>query len=185
MTTATMPEWMDTAACRQPGYDPEWWFGLDGSPEEAAARQVCAGCPVRGRCLSWARALGCDHGIFGGLTAVERRGGPRMGRPRGYTLLDVERTRDLAGDGHTDRQISDVLGIPVGTVNGIRRRHGIPPGRSAGRPRGGAATSDQLSAVIADDRTGRSVRDTARRLGINIRTVYRWRRELRQAGRMP
>lgn len=41
--------------------------------EEDAAKQVCATCPVRSDCLAWALDAGEDFGIWGGLTAVERR----------------------------------------------------------------------------------------------------------------
>lgn len=61
-------DWTDLAACR--GHDPELWFPLgDG----ARAKAICAGCPVREDCLTFALRLGLDHGIFGGLDADERR----------------------------------------------------------------------------------------------------------------
>lgn len=39
----------------------------------AKAKQVCAQCPVLKDCRAWALKVGPEFGIFGGLTAHERR----------------------------------------------------------------------------------------------------------------
>jgi len=38
-----------------------------------AAKRICAACPVIDDCLSFAFRIGADSGIFGGMTAEERR----------------------------------------------------------------------------------------------------------------
>lgn len=57
------------------GEDPELFFPLGESKAFAdqirEAKQVCAGCPVREQCLKFGMAQ--SDGIFGGLTADERR----------------------------------------------------------------------------------------------------------------
>lgn len=64
--------WRDFAACLEIGGDVffpekgEW--GL-----VRAAKAICGQCPVTGECLSFAFRIGADFGIFGGLTAQERR----------------------------------------------------------------------------------------------------------------
>ena len=65
--------WMDQAACSgiaEPGL-----FFPDSHLEAAwaPARQVCARCPVRYPCLDYAVAHRIDHGMWGGLTHLERR----------------------------------------------------------------------------------------------------------------
>ena len=40
---------------------------------QAVARDVCAGCPVRERCLEYALANRIDHGTWGGCSERERR----------------------------------------------------------------------------------------------------------------
>lgn len=66
------PRWMRNAACRGQGFDP--WFPADEVGEEAAAaRRVCIGCPVRPECLDYALVAGIRHGLWGGLSAKERR----------------------------------------------------------------------------------------------------------------
>jgi WhiB family redox-sensing transcriptional regulator len=39
---------------------------------EKAAKKVCAGCPIRVRCLDFAQATGQKFGIYGGLNEEER-----------------------------------------------------------------------------------------------------------------
>lgn len=68
-------KWQDDAACV--GKDPDAWF-----PDPSDIRgtenaiSVCNGCPVRSQCLELAVAAEADgvtrHGIFGGLTPVQR-----------------------------------------------------------------------------------------------------------------
>jgi WhiB family transcriptional regulator, redox-sensing transcriptional regulator len=68
-------DWRDRAACRDA--DPELFFPVSsigpGARQIAEAKAVCAGCPVRDRCLDYALANGLDHGVFGGTTDEERR----------------------------------------------------------------------------------------------------------------
>lgn len=67
--------WRDQAACR--GRDPEMFFpiGETGPALEqvAAAKAICAECPVRTPCLLAALASGSDHGVWGGWSEDERR----------------------------------------------------------------------------------------------------------------
>jgi WhiB family redox-sensing transcriptional regulator len=67
--------WAAKGACRHS--DPELFFPVAASGpalgELARARQVCAGCPVRGQCLDYALETGQDFGVWGGLTEDERR----------------------------------------------------------------------------------------------------------------
>lgn len=70
-------EWPELAACRDPDVDPEIFFPLaeagPGAREIAAARTVCARCPVVMQCLDWALRAGEPAGIWGGTTPDERR----------------------------------------------------------------------------------------------------------------
>ncbi len=66
--------WRDRAACR--GGDPERFFpaataGPEYEAQVAVALAVCAGCPVRPECLTWALAL--PYGLAGGMTEEQRR----------------------------------------------------------------------------------------------------------------
>ncbi|MGO9657371.1 MAG: WhiB family transcriptional regulator [Acidimicrobiales bacterium] len=81
-TTRGSGGWTERAACRDaPGSD--FFSDLYRShkaAEIAAAKAICAKCPVRKQCLS--AGLDEEFGIWGGLTAEERRQLPRRLRQR-------------------------------------------------------------------------------------------------------
>jgi WhiB family transcriptional regulator, redox-sensing transcriptional regulator len=67
------------ALCARPGTDPELWFPDDTAPDYparvAAARRVCAGCPVRTACLAdrmRSESTGSRFGVAAGTTPEER-----------------------------------------------------------------------------------------------------------------
>lgn len=64
------PRWWERAACR--GTDPEMFFPPPCAAPPRVAKRICAGCPVRAKCLEYALANGERHGIWGGLSANER-----------------------------------------------------------------------------------------------------------------
>ncbi|GAB3435361.1 WhiB family transcriptional regulator [Actinophytocola sediminis] len=68
-------DWRQDAACRDE--DPELFFPISeagpGARQTAAAKAVCAHCPVRTACLEYAMDNALDAGIFGGTTESERR----------------------------------------------------------------------------------------------------------------
>ncbi|WP_328484809.1 WhiB family transcriptional regulator [Streptomyces sp. NBC_00377] len=67
-------EWLRAAACV--GEDPELFFpvGTTGPAlrEATAAKRVCARCPVRGECLSYALGTAQTSGVWGGTGEEER-----------------------------------------------------------------------------------------------------------------
>jgi WhiB family redox-sensing transcriptional regulator len=71
-----MENWMINALCRGAA-DPELWFPVTetgpGAAQVAEAKAECARCPVATECLEFALAAGLDHGVFGGMSASERR----------------------------------------------------------------------------------------------------------------
>jgi len=69
--------WRELALCAQT--DPELFFPGKGQPVRPAKR-VCAGCEVRAECLQEALDRGERFGIWGGLTARERRALARQPR---------------------------------------------------------------------------------------------------------
>ena len=70
-----MTDWRDQALCRDE--DPELFFpiGVAGSSLQQInwAKAVCRQCPVSRQCLALALDSGQGVGIWGGLTAEERR----------------------------------------------------------------------------------------------------------------
>lgn len=78
LAQATQRDWQDLAACRE--VDSDVFFppvDVESTAErlsrEAAAKEICAACPVRTECLEWALSVGESHGVWGGRTESERR----------------------------------------------------------------------------------------------------------------
>lgn len=66
--------WQDDAACL--GLDVNVFFPLGEQTESettSQARRICMACPVLIECREWSLAVVPEFGIFGGLTADERR----------------------------------------------------------------------------------------------------------------
>jgi hypothetical protein len=58
--------WTEKAACA--GCPPEWW-----NRKNTFALEICASCPVKQKCLDHALETPEQHGIWGGMTAEERK----------------------------------------------------------------------------------------------------------------
>ncbi len=65
-----IPRWHADAACLDT--HPDLFFPLRGQPT-APAVAICSTCPVRADCLAFAIDEGINHGIWGGLSARQRR----------------------------------------------------------------------------------------------------------------
>lgn len=70
-------EWRNLAQCRIEGTDPELFFSATeigpGLRQTMTAKAVCGRCPVRAECLRDALDAHVEYGVFGGLSASERR----------------------------------------------------------------------------------------------------------------
>ncbi|WP_331731483.1 WhiB family transcriptional regulator [Kitasatospora sp. NBC_01300] len=67
--------WRDRAVCREE--DPELFFPFGNTGpailQAEQAKSVCRRCPVMETCLQWALETGQDDGVWGGMSAEERR----------------------------------------------------------------------------------------------------------------
>src|SRR5512135_722960 len=86
---AALPDsagWQQAAACRFADRDlffpPEEERGRYVGFRAAAAQRICRSCPVRGECLGYALAADERYGLWGGMTAEERRRLRRARRAR-------------------------------------------------------------------------------------------------------
>lgn len=66
----TILPWQDSAACI--GADTAIFFPESGDPV-GPAKAICRACPAREQCLADALERGEVHGVWGGLSAKERR----------------------------------------------------------------------------------------------------------------
>lgn len=70
------PEWFVNAACRETDVDSADFHPEDRPNRDTAierAKNVCASCPVSPLCHEYGDAVSPAFGIFGGLTATERK----------------------------------------------------------------------------------------------------------------
>lgn len=74
-TPAAVLEWAGRARCT--AEDPDLFFppgsGVASQQQLQEARTVCRACPVADACLEFALAVDAEFGMWGGLTALERR----------------------------------------------------------------------------------------------------------------
>ncbi|MFF8971223.1 WhiB family transcriptional regulator [Streptomyces sp. NPDC014995] len=120
--------WVERAACRNT--DPETFFPTAGKAgdrdPEAAAKRVCARCPVAHDCLREALRLEESTGIWGGLNVRERRELLRVAAT--LHTVDDDLAAFLAGDGRHIRPHPRERPAYVWFL----RRHGWEPRRIAG-----------------------------------------------------
>lgn len=133
--------------------DPELWFPVGQSgparAQEAEAKAICADCPVRQDCATWALDVGEDHGVWGGLSEDERRALRRRAhrKPSKSARLPVA-MRALgalqAGQLYTGSEIGEAVGTTpagsggaVGSLLSARiiERHGEKPSGQSGKQR--------------------------------------------------
>jgi WhiB family transcriptional regulator, redox-sensing transcriptional regulator len=64
--------WRSSAACA--GSDSDVFFpAVEDEAGVAAAKEICAACPVREVCLQYSLSTNQSDGVWGGLDAQERR----------------------------------------------------------------------------------------------------------------
>jgi len=119
------PEWHKRAACR--GMDPNVFYPANVH-QSAAARKVCADCPVRGECREAGRREAL--GVWGGVPDRHRRGektalDPRrsVGCSHGFNDEVHDEIWRLHGEGLALRAIAQQIGVSQSAVfYSIRRR---------------------------------------------------------------
>lgn len=71
--TVDAPITIDTTQAACLDFDPDLWFAENDSIAIRDAKAICRSCPIRQACLDQAIFADIPHGIYGGLTADERR----------------------------------------------------------------------------------------------------------------
>jgi WhiB family redox-sensing transcriptional regulator len=125
-------DWRQDAACRDA--DPELFFPDPGQlPQTARAKEVCAGCAVRGPCLDTALhgplARDDHQGIFAGTTARDRtrlRGRPSMAEGTRFLgdQAAAEQAWALANRVSIDRAARE-LGVSTQALRRAFEEHGL------------------------------------------------------------
>jgi WhiB family redox-sensing transcriptional regulator len=116
-------DWMADGLCRQ--FDPDLFFpdgrGAAVAIQNAQAKEVCMGCPVRAVCLEWAIDTGQSAGVWGGMSEDERAPLRRdlMTKRSGVTRCVQSQAyieKRLGEDGASERQVSEELGVWPSTL---------------------------------------------------------------------
>jgi WhiB family redox-sensing transcriptional regulator len=160
-------DWRLDAACAE--VDPELFFPETGQvPQAAAAKQVCAGCAVRGPCLETAlhgpQAREDHIGIFAGTTASERvRLRSRTSYAQGTRFLQdraaAEQALALANEVSINRAARE-LGVSKQALRRAFDHHGLPQPQAF---QGGA----QRTRVYGDREAAEQAWRRAAEVGIN------------------
>jgi hypothetical protein len=173
-------DWRLDAACRE--VDPELFFPEPGQvPQAAAAKQVCAGCAVRGPCLEAAvhgpQARDDHTGIFAGTTARDRvrlRGRPSYAEGTRF-LHDrtaAEAALALANEQSIDRAARE-LGVSKQALRRAFDHHGLPqPQVFQGGPRRTRFYQNRDAAEQAWQRAAQvGINQTRKELGVSDRAL--------------
>jgi WhiB family transcriptional regulator, redox-sensing transcriptional regulator len=173
-------DWRLDAACAQ--VDPELFFPEPGqAPQAAAAKQVCAGCAVRGPCLEQAlhgpQARDDHSGIFAGTTARDRvrlRGRPSYAQGTRF-LHDrtaAEQALALANQHSIDRAARE-LGVSKQALRRAFDQHGLPqPQGFQGGPQRTRFYQDRDAAEQAWQRAAKvGINQTRKELGVSDRAL--------------
>jgi hypothetical protein len=179
-------DWRLDAACRD--VDPELFFPELGQvPQAAAAKQVCAGCGVRGPCLEAAlhgpQAREDHSGIFAGTTARDRvalRGRASMAEGSRFVhdRTAAEAALALANQVSIDRAAYQ-LGVSKQALRRAFDHHGLPqPQGFQGGPRRTRFYNDRDAAEQAWRRASQvGINQTRKELGVSDRALRTaWRR---------
>jgi hypothetical protein len=173
-------DWRLDAACAE--VDPELFFPEPGQvPQAAAAKQVCAGCAVRGPCLEAAvhgpQARDDHSGIFAGTTARDRvalRG--RASMAEGTRFLHdrtaAEAALALANQQSIDRAARQ-LGVSKQALRRAFSHHGLPqPQVFQGGPQRTRFYQNRDAAEQAWQRAAQvGINQTRKELGVSDRAL--------------
>lgn len=98
LANAGLTGWMVNGACKSA--DPDIFFpderGSASAGHTMRAKAVCARCPVRRECLTYALATRQKYGVWGGATEGERRVMVRL-NPWASPRVGQERPAERAG----------------------------------------------------------------------------------------
>jgi WhiB family transcriptional regulator, redox-sensing transcriptional regulator len=179
-------DWRLDAACAK--VDPQLFFPETGQvPQAAHAKQVCAGCAVRGPCLEAAlhgpQAHDDRTGIFAGTTARQRvalRGRAAMAEGTRFVhdRAAAEEALTLANEKSIDRAARE-LGISKQALRRAFDHHGLPqPQVFQGGPRRTRFYDDPQAAEQAWRRAAEvGINQTRKELGVSDRALRTaWRR---------
>ncbi|MFD5632420.1 MULTISPECIES: WhiB family transcriptional regulator [Streptomycetaceae] len=116
-TTEPAGQWVKDAACRT---DPDAMYPTNNSAEIEAAKQICRSCPVIQECAEQALTQREEHGVWGGLSAADRRSVLRTAQRRQLDAAAIADRIDKA------RRPSRLRPPKPGTLAELVAAHTVP-----------------------------------------------------------
>lgn len=156
-----MTSWTDKALCH--GADPELFFNGEHYPE---AKKICQWCPVIDDCLQ--AGLPMPYGVWGGTGPAERekiRGKPYRSVYPDYERFDVtpiDAIIETYQKGYGARRTASITGQSLTKVRKVIDEAGLTRHNAAPQRR----TDVEIQTVVDAYQEGRSIRETARHLGL-------------------
>ncbi|WP_435109754.1 WhiB family transcriptional regulator [Nocardiopsis synnemataformans] len=162
---------LSEAACV--GYPPEWWFSPSHHKETTWAKSICGGCPERLRCRDWAETHR-EQGVWGG---VIRALGTEDDDPAPLPpLAEGEKRCDGCGKGVTRRR----KGLCTPCYGRAYRS-----GQWDDPPPPGQARTERVESYKTLAARGLGTAEIALEIGVDVRTVREYAREVRDAASIP
>jgi WhiB family redox-sensing transcriptional regulator len=107
--------WLPNARCRNPDVNPAWWYPERGKAADRAKR-ICRSCPEIAACLNFALVHHEPFGIWGGVSARDRR---KLARgDEASTVIELDNVEEPAA--------VELQAIEAELVNGNGNGHGAP-----------------------------------------------------------
>jgi len=156
----------DTAHCRQPDVETDWFFPHDNATHRIdKAKEVCKGCPFAKPCLDYALRHMVD-GVWGETTPQERKALRRkqhiVAEPLSFSVgpTNASTAKRMASRGTPVVTIAAHLGVSTEAVHRILRTTGTPSPHPRGK-KGVAqrATCEDCGANMLRSSLGRHRRD--------------------------
>ncbi len=166
-----------TVPCEDKKYDPDLWYSEVPSDVVLASGICVSKCPQRATCLAGAYERNEPFGVFGGLSARQRRIDSGLEDDPDEIALEDEATDlsryDMWTHGMTDLEIAAVLQVTHNSIQKWRARNCLPPNGVRGRRPEDAVADVERRALYEQ---GFSDKQIAEQLSMRTQAITRWRK---------
>lgn len=166
-----------TVPCEDKKYDPDLWYS-ETPTDIALASGICVSeCPQLATCLAGAYERNEAFGVFGGLSARQRRINSGLEDDPDEIDTDDEAAAlsryDMWVRGMTDLEIAAILDVTHNSIQKWRARNCLPPNGVRGSGPADAIAHIERRALYEQ---GFSDKQIAEQLGMRTQAIIRWRK---------
>ena len=163
--------------CESRGYDPDLWYSETPSDITLAIGICVSRCLQLATCLAGAYERNEPFGVFGGVSARQRRINSGLEDDPDETELDEESSHQTRYEmwtrGMTDLEIAAALDVTHNSIQKWRARNCLPPNGVRGR-RPADADADMERRALYEQ--GFSDKQIAEQLDMRTQAITRWRK---------